>query len=115
MKRLVIFLLVALIPLMAVPQDPISRPGKKKQNTTQTTNTSQKRKQQEAEKRRKAEQARKAERGRKEPDVPEQASSPVERSGLGVLPSRGSKPQGGISPIVSYSSDFLRKNFVSQK
>ncbi len=73
MKRLVIFLLVALIPLMAVPQDPISRPGKKKQNTTQTTtsgkkkqnstqttNTSQKRKQQEAEKRRKAEQARKA-------------------------------------------------------
>ena len=37
MKRLVIFLLVALIPLMAVPQDPISRPGKKKQNTTQTT------------------------------------------------------------------------------
>ena len=29
MKRLVIFLLVALIPLMAVPQDPISRPGKK--------------------------------------------------------------------------------------
>ena len=37
MKRLVIFLLVALIPLMAVPQDPISRPGKKKQNTTKTT------------------------------------------------------------------------------
>ena len=37
MKRLVIFFLVALIPLMAVPQDPISRPGKKKQNTTQTT------------------------------------------------------------------------------
>ena len=29
MKRLVIFLLVALIPMMAVPQDPISRPGKK--------------------------------------------------------------------------------------
>ena len=29
MKRLVIFFLVALIPLMAVPQDPISRPGKK--------------------------------------------------------------------------------------
>ena len=29
MKRLVIFLLVALIPLMALPQDPISRPGKK--------------------------------------------------------------------------------------
>ena len=37
MKRLVIFLLVALIPLMAVPQQPISRPGKKKQNTTKTT------------------------------------------------------------------------------
>ena len=37
MKRLVIFLLVALIPLMAVPQDPISRPGKKKQNTTRNT------------------------------------------------------------------------------
>ena len=37
MKRLVIFLLVALIPMMAVPQDPISRPGKKKQNTTRTT------------------------------------------------------------------------------
>ena len=37
MKRLVIFLLVALIPMMALPQDPISRPGKKKQNTTQTT------------------------------------------------------------------------------
>ena len=37
MKRLVIFFLVALIPLMAVPQDPISRPGKKKQNTTKTT------------------------------------------------------------------------------
>ena len=37
MKRLVIFFLVALIPLMAVPQDPISRPGKKKQNTIQTT------------------------------------------------------------------------------
>ena len=37
MKRLVIFFLVALIPLMAVPQDPISRPGKKKQNTTRTT------------------------------------------------------------------------------
>ena len=29
MKRLVIFFLVALIPLMAVPQQPISRPGKK--------------------------------------------------------------------------------------
>ncbi|MGM9816737.1 MAG: hypothetical protein ACI304_06730 [Lepagella sp.] len=29
MKRLVILLLVALIPLMAMPQDPISRPGKK--------------------------------------------------------------------------------------
>ena len=29
MKRLVIFLLVALIPMMALPQDPISRPGKK--------------------------------------------------------------------------------------
>ena len=29
MKRLVIFFLVALIPMMAVPQDPISRPGKK--------------------------------------------------------------------------------------
>ena len=37
MKRLVIFFLVALIPMMAVPQDPISRPGKKKQNTTRTT------------------------------------------------------------------------------
>ena len=37
MKRLVIFLLVALIPIMAVPQDPLSCPGKKKQNTTQTT------------------------------------------------------------------------------
>ena len=37
MKRLVIFFLVALIPLMAVPQAPISRPGKKKQNTTRTT------------------------------------------------------------------------------
>ena len=37
MKRLVIFLLVALIPMMAVPQDPISRPGKKRQNTSQTT------------------------------------------------------------------------------
>ena len=29
MKRLVIFFLVALIPMMALPQDPISRPGKK--------------------------------------------------------------------------------------
>ncbi|MGM9816741.1 MAG: hypothetical protein ACI304_06750, partial [Lepagella sp.] len=29
MKRLVIIFLVALIPLMAVPQDPISGPGKK--------------------------------------------------------------------------------------
>ena len=37
MKRLVIFFLVALIPMMALPQQPISRPGKKKQNTTQTT------------------------------------------------------------------------------
>ena len=37
MKRLVIFFLVALIPMMAVPQDPISRPGKKKQNPTRTT------------------------------------------------------------------------------
>ncbi|MGM9866403.1 MAG: hypothetical protein ACI303_00880 [Lepagella sp.] len=36
MKRLVIFFLVALIPLMAVPQQPISRPGKK-QNTPRTT------------------------------------------------------------------------------
>ncbi len=37
MKRLVIFLLVALIPMMALPQGPISRSGKKKQNTTRTT------------------------------------------------------------------------------
>ena len=37
MKRLVIFLLVALIPMMALPQQPISRPGKKRQNTSQTT------------------------------------------------------------------------------
>ena len=37
MKRLVIFFLVALIPMMALPQQPISRPGKKKQNTTRTT------------------------------------------------------------------------------
>ena len=37
MKRFVILFLVALIPMMAVPQDPISRPGKKKQNTTRTT------------------------------------------------------------------------------
>ena len=47
--------------------------------------------------------------------VPEQASSPVEKSGLVALPSRGSMPQGGISPIVSCSSDFLRKFFVLQK
>ena len=70
MKRLVIFLLVALIPLMAVPQDPISRPGKKKQEQVdaQKKKEEQRRKQQEAEKRRKAEQARKAkeERERKE-------------------------------------------------
>ena len=70
MKRLVIFFLVALIPLMAVPQDPISRPGKKKQEQVdaQKKKEEQRRKQQEAEKRRKAEQARKAkaERERKE-------------------------------------------------
>ena len=61
MKRLVIFFLVALIPLMAVPQDPISRPGKKKQEQVdaQKKKEEQRRKQQEAEKRRKAEQARK--------------------------------------------------------
>ena len=70
MKRLVIFFLVALIPMMAVPQDPISRPGKKKQEQVdaQKKKEEQRRKQQEAEKRRKAEQARKAkaERERKE-------------------------------------------------
>ncbi len=64
MKRLVIFLLVALIPMMALPQDPISRPGKKKQEQVdaQKKKEEQRRKQQEAEKRRKA----KAERERKE-------------------------------------------------
>ena len=70
MKRLVILFLVALIPMMAVPQDPISRPGKKKQEQVdaQKKKEEQRRKQQEAEKRRKAEQARKAkaERERKE-------------------------------------------------
>ena len=70
MKRIVILFLVALIPLMAVPQDPITRPGKKKQEQVdaQKKKEEQRRKQQEAEKRRKAEQARKAkaERERKE-------------------------------------------------
>ena len=42
MKRIVILFLVALIPMMAVPQDPISRPGKKKQNTTRTTSDKKK-------------------------------------------------------------------------
>lgn len=54
MKRIITFLLVAIMTLSAVPQDPISRPGKKKQNTTRTTNASQKRKLQEAEQKRKA-------------------------------------------------------------
>ena len=75
MKRLVIFLLVALIPMMALPQDPISRPGKKKQEQVdaQKKKEEQRRKQQQAEKRRKAEQARKAKEERERKEREEQA------------------------------------------
>ncbi|MGM9817340.1 MAG: hypothetical protein ACI304_09855 [Lepagella sp.] len=72
MKRVITFLLAAIVTLSAVPQDPISRPGKKKQEQVdaQKKKEEQRRKQQEAEKRSKAkeEQERKEqeERERKE-------------------------------------------------
>ncbi len=83
MKRIITFLLVAIVTLSAVPQDPISRPGKKKQEQVdaQKKKEEQRRKQQEAEKRRKAEQARKAKEERERKEREEQERKSFEASG----------------------------------